>query len=476
MHAGFARWLERNGLGRDEFASLLAHHYAEAVRPEDVDLAWEGRQPELDELRERAITWLRQAGDLAIGRMEIDDAVSLLDRAIAVESDPQRQAELWHAVGRASILKYDGERFWTAMQAALENTTDRATSADIYADLAMHTAIRAGMWMSRPDPALVAAWIDRALELAEPGTPARAKALFARVYEDPNNGEAAEEALAIAEALDDIELRSFAYDSIATVSFARGDYGTAYEWVERRIELVPRLTDPDHISLVYNYSLAAVECAGHMDEARQIATTYDEVTRRLSPHHRLHAAYVLVEVESMAGRWEAVRDLMDRAESAVAANANTPCALEDRALLLCALAQVLLGADTEAKRLEAVVAGFDRQGFGYFTRPIEAQIALARGDLSELARMLQDWKPEGFIDVDGLVARLDGLVALDRRAEIEAEAPALVIEGSYLEPFALRALGWARGDGDMVRQAVACFEAMEMAWHAQQTSSLIGDG
>ena len=178
----------------------------------------------------------------------------------------------------------------------------------------------------------------------------------------------------------------------------------------------------------------------------------------------------------MAGRWEAVRDLMDRAESAVAANANTPCALEDRALLLCALAQVLLGADTEAKRLEAVVAGFDRQGFGYFTRPIEAQIALARGDLSELARMLQDWKPEGFIDVDGLVARLDGLVVLDRRAEIEAEAPALVIEGSYLEPFALRALGWARGDGDMVRQAVACFEAMEMAWHAQQTSSLIGDG
>jgi class 3 adenylate cyclase/tetratricopeptide (TPR) repeat protein len=476
MHAGFARWLERNGLGRDEFASLLAHHYAEAVRPEDVDLAWEGRQPELDELRERAITWLRQAGDLAIGRMEIDDAVSLLDRAIAVESDPQRQAELWHAVGRASILKYDGERFWTAMQAALENTTDRATSADIYADLAMHTAIRAGMWMSRPDPALVAGWIDRALELAEPGTPARAKALFARVYEDPNNGEAAEEALAIAEALDDIELRSFAYDSIATVSFARGDYGTAYEWVERRIELVPRLTDPDHISLVYNYSLAAVECAGHMDEARQIATMYDEVTRRLSPHHRLHAAYVLVEVESMAGRWEAVRDLMDRAESAVAANANTPCALEDRALLLCALAQVLLGADTEAKRLEAVAAGFDRQGFGYFTRPIEAQIALARGDLSELARMLQDWKPEGFIDVDGLVARLDGLVALDRRAEIETEAPALVIEGSYLEPFALRALGWARGDGDMVRQAVACFEAMEMAWHAQQTSSLIGDG
>jgi len=39
LHADFARWLERRRGGRDEDASLLAHHYAEAVRPEDVDLA-----------------------------------------------------------------------------------------------------------------------------------------------------------------------------------------------------------------------------------------------------------------------------------------------------------------------------------------------------------------------------------------------------------------------------------------------------
>jgi predicted ATPase len=113
MHAGFARWLERNGLGRDEFASLLAHHYAESVRPEDMDLAWEGREGEFGELRERALTWLRHAANLAIGRMEIDDGLTLLDRAIELETDPQGRAELWHAVGRASILKYDGERFWT---------------------------------------------------------------------------------------------------------------------------------------------------------------------------------------------------------------------------------------------------------------------------------------------------------------------------------------------------------------------------
>jgi predicted ATPase len=42
LHAGFARWLERNGKGEDEHAALLAHHYAAAVVPEYVDLAGPG--------------------------------------------------------------------------------------------------------------------------------------------------------------------------------------------------------------------------------------------------------------------------------------------------------------------------------------------------------------------------------------------------------------------------------------------------
>ena len=45
MHAAFARWLERAATG-DEHAPLLAHHYAEAVLPEDVDLVWGDREDE----------------------------------------------------------------------------------------------------------------------------------------------------------------------------------------------------------------------------------------------------------------------------------------------------------------------------------------------------------------------------------------------------------------------------------------------
>ena len=42
LHAGFAQWLEQNSKDQDEHAALLAHHYAEAVVPEDLDIAWAG--------------------------------------------------------------------------------------------------------------------------------------------------------------------------------------------------------------------------------------------------------------------------------------------------------------------------------------------------------------------------------------------------------------------------------------------------
>ncbi|MBM2822732.1 MAG: zinc-ribbon protein, partial [Thermoleophilia bacterium] len=38
LHAMLADWLETGDLGKDEHASLLAYHYSEAVKPEDVDL------------------------------------------------------------------------------------------------------------------------------------------------------------------------------------------------------------------------------------------------------------------------------------------------------------------------------------------------------------------------------------------------------------------------------------------------------
>lgn len=97
LHAAFAAWLERTGRGRDEDAALLAHHYSQAASPVDADLAWVG------------------AAELAISRYDLDEGLADLYRALEVCA-PAERGELWRTIGRASALKFEGDRFWDAMK------------------------------------------------------------------------------------------------------------------------------------------------------------------------------------------------------------------------------------------------------------------------------------------------------------------------------------------------------------------------
>jgi len=119
LHGAFAGWLERTREGSEEQASLLAHHYTEAVRPEDVDLAWPGQDAEVNRLRQKAAAWSRLAARRAVARYEIDEGITLLHRALELEPDPDEQAALWLEIGHANALKYDGDAFTTAMQKAI---------------------------------------------------------------------------------------------------------------------------------------------------------------------------------------------------------------------------------------------------------------------------------------------------------------------------------------------------------------------
>jgi len=59
------------------------------------------------------------------------------------------------------------------------------------------------------------------------------------------------------------------------------------------------------------------------------------------------------------------------------------------------------------------------------------------------------------------------------RARVEAEAGPLLQADTYLEPFALRALGIVREDANLIERAAGRFDAFGLDWHAAHTRALL---
>jgi class 3 adenylate cyclase len=253
LHAAFARWVEADD-ATDGRAGVLAHHYSEAVAPAIAELAWRDREEELAQLSAAALRWLRRAAELSLARFDLDDALSQLHRAAELAPG---EAEVWHAIGRVNALKFDGEAMWPAMEKAIELTEDTETLAELYAELTFESTMRGGMWKRPFEHGLVESWLTRALELADAGGAAQARALVTKsMWVD--DAELAAQAVELAERLDDPVLLSYAYWARSGAAFIVLDFHEADRWAQRRFELLDHLTDPDKIAHIHTWSDAAL--------------------------------------------------------------------------------------------------------------------------------------------------------------------------------------------------------------------------
>jgi hypothetical protein len=476
LHAMLADWLESGGLGKDEHASLLAYHYSEAVKPEDVDLVWVDDPEELARLRKRAVHWLRRAGELARGRHEMAEAVDLFTRALELSSDALEGAKLWREVGHAQALRYDGEAMRVALMRALEGPLDDAERADTYAFLAFQSSIRSAMWSIRLNMHLVDEWAQNALELAADGTEARVRALLARANIAPlgASDDVLQEAAASAEALESVELRSYAFGARSQAAFDRRRFREAATWSERRLELLPGIDDPDHLCEAYEAGAPAAAAICHFSEARRLAALHSDLARRLSAHHRVHAISLELELADALADWSGLAAQTERVRILIAANLATPCVRNPRDLLLCGLAHLCLGDESQAVELERDGLRLAGEGYDTYLSGPRLRIALERGDHLAAASLIDlpveralVWGPAAFS------ARLDAFVALGRRDLVEREAPGLLQAGTIVEPFALRALGAAHRDDDLLAKADERFAALGLEWHRSQTERLL---
>ena len=468
LHASLADWTAQSLEGGHERAAMLAHHYGASVRPEDVDLAWADRPDELGRLRGAAVHWSREAASAAIGRYEIDDGLALLHQAVDLEPDSAVRVEIWFEIGLANALKYDGHKFSSAMERALECGADPGRT---YAELAYQAVQRGAMW-NPPVWDAIDDWTAKALATNEEGTLAHAKALVADTTRN-DRPESARRALVIADELGDDDLRSAALFTLIETSYWVGDLRTMDHALKEILDLAPRISDPDRRANIYVQGSHFPAVFGRFAECLDAAERLAETVENLTPHHRVHAIGPQVGLQAELGNWRRVCELSAHAEATVDANAEAPCMINVLVLLDCAIAYEMIGDPTESRRLEEKAEGLGIHGYDDGFDPYRIQLAVARGDVDRIASLIENLNPDSLPDHWVRIALMDGLVALGDLARAESEAADWVLPGTYIEPHALRTLGVARRERSLVEQSIARFEEMGLDWHVEQTRLLL---
>jgi len=288
----------------------------------------------------------------------------------------------------------------------------------------------------------------------------------------PDAEENAALALEIADDLGDASLQSSARDALGVAAFRRGDFDAAYEFETSRFRLRDELDDPDLVHDLYLSTIPTANAVGRLDEARRLGDELVEIVAELTPHHRLHGAANLIEIDELSGTWSAIVAREDATVAAVEANRDTPCVRNPRSLLVCAIAREVAGDRERSRELEALAAEFQAEGHGGAVATPRARLAIVRGELEVIQELLLDdfWlRRQTWFALPAAAARLDALAVLGKAADIAA---AFAPRRSYVEPFAVRALGVAKSDEALLAQADGAFRALGLDWHADQTARL----
>jgi hypothetical protein len=146
-----------------------------------------------------------------------------------------------------------------------------------------------------------------------------------------------------------------------------------------------------------------------------------------------------------------------------------------RSLLLCAFVEEVAGSAQRSRELEALAAELDAESYGVVVDAPRMRLALVRGEVDALEALLadKDWKQrQSWFVLPGATARLDALAVVGSRDDVAAVAESFAPPGSYVEPFAFRALGIVTGDDSLVTRAEERFRALGLAWYAEQTAWL----
>ena len=279
-HAHMAEWLERMAAGRvDEFIELLAYHYYQAV------VAWSqaasgqalsrrpARAQAQADLRQKAIRYLTQAGNEAIGKYAANQAMRHYIAALGLlngsESDRSLRPHLHERLARAYFVLSDGDLCWEHYQQALNEWQDAPPQerAHLYQHLTMLSTRWRSWFKQPPDLQVVRRYLDAGFALLkdQPETMELAlllaseafwymQAYFSQQLDEramEHASASAERAANIAEQLNHPVYLSEVLDALSNVYSNLSDYRAFLEVQKRRLALVDRIRDRAEVLDIY---------------------------------------------------------------------------------------------------------------------------------------------------------------------------------------------------------------------------------
>jgi class 3 adenylate cyclase/tetratricopeptide (TPR) repeat protein len=364
-HADVARWTEELAGGRrGEFVELVAHHYEQAARPEDVDLAWPDDPARREEVRSKAVATLLEAGEAARTRFAIDQAIGFAERALALSPT---DGERLQALGLQARAGHAGVRVVQALPWYLEalDLAERIGDREALHRLSAHATL---MWSRYGGAFPNEDWKPQAVEivrraLEEFGDDAdtfetgallvgRAGLRYWGMTPRPPRDEARrdmERAIEIAERLDSPYLLSYGLDALVALVVEDGFCGSA-DLGERTLAVAGRILDRVEAHEMLVTSARCFEDAGRFEEAIQVAREAAVRAASLSPHHRVHAAFVEANHLLPTGRLRELLEATGEVPGLVEEEGGHTCGLGSQALAAYALALFESGDGAAATR------------------------------------------------------------------------------------------------------------------------------
>jgi hypothetical protein len=259
------------------------------------------------------------------------------------------------------------------------------------------------------------------------------------------------------------------------VSFVAGEFDHGRPGPSAASSCSTGISDPDVRADIHAAPISGCIWSGRFREARRLAQAHDEITMRLTPHHRLHGVAITIEVEELLA---ALGTSSVACRSGPSSRSRRTSRRRASAIRACCssrrVAHELGGNPAEARSLEQAALDRWMEGYGATLDTPRVRLALARGDLG---------RGRAAARTPGHAARLaPRLVRVrERRREARRARSARAARSARgrgapprtaaeLPPaLRLRALGRVRGDEALVREALAEFEAYGLGWFAAET-------